>query len=201
MAVMNTPGPAATEAISAAFEGASIGFRPVLHGDLPVLRDWIASPHWQAWWEEPDKEISYIRDMIEGRDTTRPYIISVAGEDLGYIQNWFVADFQNSDWSALYPWIDRLPAETVGVDLSIGPPELLGRGLGTAALRQFVDRLRAERHDFIIIDPAPSNYRAVRAYEKAGFVLMTELEGQSGDCLIMRHMASHTPDTTAREPR
>ena len=40
----------------------------------------------------------------------------------------------------------------------------------------------------IIIDPDPANVRAVRAYEKAGFVPIPELVGRTGDdVLIMQH--------------
>ena len=42
-------------------------------------------------------------------------------------------------------------------------------------------------HDTIIIDPDPQNLRAVRAYEKAGFVAVPRLRGRYDDVLIMQH--------------
>ena len=115
-------------------------------------------------------ELGYIRDMIEGRDTTRPFIVSVDGEPVGYIQYWFIGHHQNATWIADHPWLAELPADAVGVDLSIGDAEHARR---RASARRRCAPSRAalidEGHRTIIIDPDPANARAVRAYEKAGF--------------------------------
>ena len=79
--------------------------------------------------------------MIEGRDTTRPFIFSVDGEAVGYIQYWFIGDHQNATWIADHPWLAELPSDAVGVDLSIGDPGRLSQGIGSAALRDFSERL------------------------------------------------------------
>ena len=73
-------------------------FDPVGPADLPMLRRWLEMPHMREWWGDPETEIGYIRDMIEGRDTTRPFIFSVDGEPVGYIQYWFLGDYQNASW-------------------------------------------------------------------------------------------------------
>lgn len=165
----------------------TVSFRPVTAADLPMLADWIARPHWQAWWDDPKEEIAHIRDMVDGRDTTRPFIFGENGEDLGYIQVWVIADQRVEPWLTVAPWLNDLPDDAVGVDLSIADDARLGQGLGTRALRAFVAMLRAEGHRCIVIDPDPSNLRAVRAYEKAGFRPIPDLLGRTGDSLLMRH--------------
>ena len=85
----------------------------------------------REWWGEPETELGYIRDMIEGRDTTRPFIFSVDGEPVGYIQYWFIGDHQNATWIADHPWLAELPSDAVGVDLSIGDPGKLSQGIGS----------------------------------------------------------------------
>jgi aminoglycoside 6'-N-acetyltransferase len=75
----------------------------------------------------------------------------------------------------------------VGVDLSLGDPAKLSRGIGSAALRAFAERLAAQGYRTIIIDPDPENARAVRAYEKAGFRAIPRLLGRTGDTLIMQY--------------
>lgn len=164
-----------------------IHFIPVSQDHLPLLERWLREPHWREWWGDPDTELSFIRDMVEGRDTTRPFLFLIDGAPSGYIQVWFIGDHQNASWIAEHPWLGELPPETVGVDLSIAEARNLSRGLGTAVLKAFVERLRAEGHRWIIIDPDPANRRAVRAYEKAGFRLLPHLAGRTGDCLILRH--------------
>ena len=123
----------------------------------------------REWWGEPETELGYVIDMIEGRDTTRPFIFCVDGEAAGYIQYWFIGHHQNASWIADYPWLAELPVDAVGVDLSIGDPARLSQGIGSAVLQRFARHLAGKGHRTIIIDPDPANRRAVRAYEKAGF--------------------------------
>ncbi|MFN4172763.1 MAG: GNAT family N-acetyltransferase [Pseudorhodobacter sp.] len=166
---------------------ASPAFRPVTSADLPLLADWLARPHWRDWWGDPETELGYIRDMIEGRDTTEPFLFEIDGTPRGYIQIWHIADNRFEPWLTDAPWLMDLPDGAVGVDLSLADPSNLSRGIGSAVLRAFVAMLRARGHDYIIIDPDPANLRAVRAYTKAGFRPIPELEGRTGDSLLMRH--------------
>ena len=164
-----------------------ISFTPVAPEHYLLLRTWLARPHMREWWGEPETELGYIRDMVEGRDSTRPFLIVAAGMPIGYIQYWFIGHHQNAEWLKENPWLAELPGDAIGVDLSIGEPERLSLGLGSAALRAFVAMLRADGHRTIVIDPDPRNVRAVNAYAKAGFRPVPALAGKSGDALIMQH--------------
>ncbi len=168
-------------------EAGRIGFTPVTPDHYALLRGWLERPHMREWWGDPDEELGFIRDMAEGRDTTRPFLILLDGEPVGYIQYWFVGEHQTDRWTADHPWLLDLPADAVGVDLSIGDPARLSQGIGSAALSAFVRILRGEGRTTIVIDPDPRNLRAVRAYEKAGFRVIPALAGRSGDALLMQH--------------
>jgi aminoglycoside 6'-N-acetyltransferase len=80
-------------------------------------------------------------------------------------------------------------------------PALHGRGLGTEAIRQLSAILFDERgHHRITIDPAATNTRAIRAYEKAGFrvvgVMRAYERGPDGDWhdgLLMELLATEDP--------
>ena len=167
-----------------------IGFRPVTAADLPLLARWMETPHWRQWWGDPETELGYIREMIEGRDTTEPWLFTLDGREAGYIQVWYVSDNRTPEIVAEAPWVAELPADAVGVDLSIGREEDLSRGIGTAALTAFVAQLRARGHQRIFIDPDADNGRACRAYEKAGFRPVAQLAGRTGEALIMEHVES-----------
>jgi aminoglycoside 6'-N-acetyltransferase len=168
---------------------AAIGFRPLTADDLPMVDAWLRRPHWREWWGEPEAELAFIRAMVEGRDTTRPFVIELSGGPAGYIQRWMVRDARVEPWLTEAPWVAWVPDDAIGVDLSLADGDRLGQGLGSAALAAFVAVLRAEGHATIIIDPNPANRRAVRAYEKAGFRPIPALLGRTGDTLIMQHHA------------
>ncbi len=172
---------------------ADISFRPIGTGDYPMLAEWLERPHWREWWGDPTVELGHIADMVEGRDTTcRPFIFAVDGQDMGYIQVWRIGPHQVPAWAEQNPWLMALPADAVGVDLSIASAENLSRGIGSAALAAFVARLRAEGETHIIIDPDPCNLRAVAAYRKAGFGPVPHLEGRTEGVLIMHHLEDPT---------
>jgi len=164
-----------------------IGFEPVTAEHYGLLDTWLRAPHMRQWWGEPEEELGFIRDMVEGRDTTQPFLFTLDGVPIGYIQVWFIGHHQNEPWVEDHPWLAELPAETVGVDLSIGEEALLSRGIGSATLSAFTRRLYQDGHKTIIIDPDPANVRAVRAYEKAGYRPLPGLTGTADDTLIMQY--------------
>jgi RimJ/RimL family protein N-acetyltransferase len=164
-----------------------ISFLPVEPKHYPLLRKWLDEPHMREWWGQPEEELGFIRDMVEGRDTTRPFLIALDGTPVGYVQYWFIGHHQNAEWISDHPWLAELPSDTVGVDLSIGHADKLAQGIGSAALTKFVAELRRQGYENIIIDPDPNNARAVRAYAKAGFRPIPHLQGRMGDVLIMQH--------------
>ena len=180
-------------------EAPTISFRPVEASDLDLLSRWMDMPHWREWWGEPQTELGYIRDMVEGRDTTRPFLFLVDGEPAGYIQYWFIGDHQNESWVKDNPWLMDLPSDAVGVDLSIGEAENLSRGIGTAVLKAFVAMLHNEGLSNIIIDPDPANGRAVRAYEKAGFRPIPELEAKTGEDVLLMQFAGDAATLTGAD--
>jgi RimJ/RimL family protein N-acetyltransferase len=158
-----------------------IGFRPVTAQDYELLENWMQRPHCQEWWGEVDTELGHIREMVEGRDSTRPFLFRLDGEPAGYIQVWIIADHLTEPWLSKAPWLRDVPADSVGVDLSIGTESNLGKGLGTAVLKAFLERLAAEGRHSIIIDPDAANARAIRAYEKAGFKPLLVAPGPEGE--------------------
>lgn len=163
-----------------------IRFAPATPADFPILRRWLESPQVREWWGEPDTALGKIQEMVEGRDTTRPFVFSCDGEPAGFVQCWSVGDEIDGGNAPEAPWLLDLPKDAVGVDLFIGEPEQLGHGIGTATMRAFLSRLFAEDVTTVVIDPDETNLRAVRAYEKAGFVAYDRHRRESGVTLLMK---------------
>lgn len=152
-------------------------FRPVTERDLPTISAWLAEPHVAEWWDDPKTEIAAIREHIDSI-SVEPLIVELDGKPIGYLQSY------DPHLEEGHPYADQ-PFGTLGIDLSIGRPELVGIGHGSAIVRQFVEQLFEEGAPRVIIDPNPANGRAIRAYEKAGFRIIDRRQSEYGDVVLM----------------
>jgi aminoglycoside 6'-N-acetyltransferase len=141
-------------------------FRPVARADLPLLRRWRAQPHVVEWWGPPDGE-----PAEETLDDPRVamWIVTHAAPGAPPRPFAYAQDYSPHDWPD-HPFA-HLPAGARGIDQYIGEPDMVGRGHGSAFVRAHCDRLLAAGAPAIGTDPHPDNIRAVRAYQKAGFVI------------------------------
>lgn len=155
----------------------SYSFRPVMRADLPMIKAWLKAPHIAEWRDDPETEIASIEEHIDSI-SVEPLIIELNGRPIGYLQSY------DPHMEDDHPYQDQ-PFGTLGVDFSIGVPELVGIGHGSAILRQFVEDLFEEGALRVIVDPDPSNKRAIRAYEKAGFRPIGERHSEHGPALLM----------------
>ncbi|AZO25646.1 N-acetyltransferase [Mesorhizobium sp. M1E.F.Ca.ET.045.02.1.1] len=162
----------------------SYDFRPVTEADLPMIAGWLAEPHVAEWWDNPEKEIAEIRAHLSSV-SVEPLIVELDGRPVAYLQSY------DPHLEDDHPYADQ-PFGTLGIDLSIGPPELVGIGHGPAIVRQFVEELFEEGAPRVIIDPHPDNGRAIRAYEKAGFRPIGRRQSEYGDVVLMAVDAAET---------
>lgn len=163
-------------------------FRPVTEADLPMIARWLVEPHVAEWWGNADEEIASIRESIDSV-SVEPLIVELDGKPIGYLQSY------DPHLEDDHPYQDQ-PFGTLGLDLSIGVPELIGIGHGSAIVRQFVDELFAEGTPRVIIDPDPANARAIRAYEKAGFTAFDRRNSIYGPAVLMARAAEEETEPT-----
>lgn len=155
----------------------SYDFRPVTKKDLPMIASWLAEPEVAEWWGDPETEIAGIRDHIDSI-SVEPLIVELDGKPIAYLQSY------DPHLEDDHPYADQ-PFGTLGVDLTIGRPELIGIGHGPAIISQFVEELFEDGAPRVVIDPAPANGRAIRAYEKAGFRIIDRRQSEHGDVVLM----------------
>ncbi|MBD1842623.1 GNAT family N-acetyltransferase [Cyanobacteria bacterium FACHB-63] len=74
--------------------------------------------------------------------------------------------------------------EIIGIDQFVGERDRINQGIGTAAIALFLEIIMI-RHNpqQIIIDPNPENERAIRCYEKVGFVYDVVGSTEYGECV------------------
>lgn len=147
-----------------------ITFRPLEDGDIHAMSRWLANPDVAPWYAEgitdPDGLRARYREEIAGESATRAFITRIDGRDAGYIQCYVIDDEPE------YARQVQVDPGAVGIDLFIGEPWARNRGHGAAVLRAFLAQVVFGEMgaDVAIIAPEPGNARAVRSYERAGFV-------------------------------
>ena len=170
-----------------------ITFRPLARPDLPILQRWLNTPHIYEWWgrhsspgslggtgpnaaTEAQVEAKY-GPTIDHGGTTQRFIIEHAGVPIGLIQWYHLRDF--SDYARA---IGEEPAATAGIDLLIGEPGVVGQGLSTRAVNEFVRTVvfRRTEVDRVVAGPAATNARSIRVFEKAGFhrIRLASIDGE-----------------------
>lgn len=175
-----------------------LAIRPMTADDVPLFEAWLARPHVQQWWGDAQTQVKRVRAKLDGRDSTRPFIFELDGVPAGYTQYSFFDDHKTPDQLAQTPWLDMLPAACVGIDIFLAESNARSKGIGSSVVRMMAERLWADGHRQIIIDPDANNKRAVRAYEKAGFHVVDDLLGKTQDFLIMRFDPEKLTTATAR---
>jgi RimJ/RimL family protein N-acetyltransferase len=132
------------------------------------VRRWWADPPRDTY---PDDELDKYRARISGADdTTEIFFIRQRGRPIGFIQCYRIDDHDE------YGTALALDVSAAGIDLFIGEPALIGRGLGPALIRAFLRDVVFTRYDVdeCVIGPSVKNTSAIRAYEKAGFVFFRD---------------------------
>ena len=145
----------------------SVTFAPVNESHHHLLRRWLRQPHVREWWGDPEQELKLIAHGKDD-DGTEGFAIVLDDAPVGYIQSWMPSQFDNEGWE------QGLSPDVRGIDVFIGETSALGNGV--AIISAFVHRLFTEGHDHLVIDPDKQNRRAIRAYEKVGFVRYGETE-------------------------
>ena len=148
-----------------------------LQTDLPLLERWLRSPHVVRWWGAPDLLLTALAQR--SRDTHA--VITADSRPVGYLC------WQRPSPSELEAaGLTDLPEDLVDIDILIGEPELLGRGVGPRALIMLSAKLLGEGVGFAGLGTSTSNRVAIRAFEKAGFRLFRDFEDpEFGPCKYM----------------
>ena len=163
-----------------------VTLRHMKEQDLPMLHEWLNRPHIVEWWggEEERPTLVDVREHYLPRvlalESVIPYIAMLGEEPIGYAQS-YVALGSGDGW-----WEEETDPGVRGIDQSLANPMQLNKGLGTELVRALVELLFSDPSvTKIQTDPTPRNLRAIRCYEKAGFVQERVLTTPDGPAVYM----------------
>jgi aminoglycoside 6'-N-acetyltransferase len=151
-------------------------FRRMTTADLALIQNWLALPYVREWWGDPDEQYALVSGDLD-EPAMDQYIVSLDRGPFGYLQCYALAAWNTG--------LGPQPPGTRGIDLFIGQADMIGLGHGSALLRQFVDDLLRTGSRRVVTDPDPANFRAIRAYEKAGFQRDRVADTLDGPALLM----------------
>jgi aminoglycoside 6'-N-acetyltransferase len=133
--------------------GDQVTLRPIRPSDRDALIEVLRDPTVVAIWDSRGPEHS-ADELLAGGPHWTVWVIEVDGEVAGSIQ---AAEEEDQDY------------RHAGIDIILSS-RFQNRGLGTDAVRTLAHYLMDIRGHFrLTIDPATSNARAIRSYEKVGF--------------------------------
>jgi aminoglycoside 6'-N-acetyltransferase len=137
------------------------------------------------WWRDRrtyPETVEHYLPSLRGEEPTDHYVIVVDGRDAGMIETYLVAD--HPEWAALVEQGEGV----AGVDLLLGEEELLGRGLGPDVLREFARVIVFARDatQAVVAAVDEENRRSWRAFEKAGFRYVRDIEEDGRPHRLMR---------------
>lgn len=157
-------------------------FRLLTLEDLPLLHEWLNRPHVHEWWEE-NVTWDYVRESFTGdiaNPMIEPMLACLDGEPVGYVQVYRVLG-ADPQW-----WQSETDPGARGIDQFLANAAQLNQGLGSRMVREFVASIFADPAvTKVQTDPSPRNGRAIRAYEKAGFRRVGEVQTPDGPALLM----------------
>jgi aminoglycoside 6'-N-acetyltransferase len=159
-------------------------FRRLTRDDFGILARWLATPHVNEWWAHEFTPEAIERDFgraVDGDEPGEDYLASLDGTPIGIVQYSHFVDYPEylEEMAEVYPVSDG----AVSIDYFIGDPEHVGRGVGTAMIEAFVERVWAtdDVATHIVVPVNSTNERSWRALLRAGFRLVArgELEPDS----------------------
>ena len=162
----------------------NIIFTPLNKQHFGLLLKWLQTPHVKEWWNKDvnwtpqlieEKYSTYVEGYKQEGNTPKPifaFIISVDEKPVGYIQMYNAYDFPREDGISL----EGLPNSLAAIDYFIGDPQSLGKGIGSHTLKLFLHEHVFPAYKACFVDPDRVNTAAIRAYEKAGFRKVKEVQ-------------------------
>lgn len=164
--------------------------------DYIVMAKWLSTKELLDYYEgrsnsfDLEKVIKKFAPRAKGEEAVVPCLIEHNNKDIGYIQYFRIEPDGYEVGDAINMKNYGL---SYGMDLFIGETDNWNKGIGTIVVMSLIKYLFMKEYvDSIFIDPQTLNKRAIRCYEKSGFIPMVVIknremhDGEYKDSSIMK---------------
>ena len=147
----------------------SIVFRPLVLEDLAKLFVWLTRAHVARWYGKPPSSYAEVvaryASRAEPGSPIHAHVLLRGGLPVGYAQHYPVSQFP------AYAELLGADSSTASMDLLVGDASLVGCGLGSQAIRRYVeDVVFADEGFAACAAGTPEGHEAARrAFARAGF--------------------------------
>ena len=147
----------------------SVTLRLMTEHDLAMLYEWLNRSHIVEWWggEEARPTLADVQEQylpsVLAQESVTPYIAMLNGEPIGYAQS-YVALGSEDGW-----WEEETDPGVRGMTSHWRMHHNWAKAWEPSWFELWLSCCSMIRVTKIQTDPSPSNLRAIRCYEKAGF--------------------------------
>lgn len=123
---------------------------------------WLDQPHIGGWWHSGAEEWALVEEDWARLD--RPVDMRIVEHNetpFAYVQDYNAHAYDAPQYADLHP-------EARAIDTFLGDPAFLGKGHGAGYVAVRSDEL-LKSYPLIVVDPDPTNIRAIATYARAGF--------------------------------
>lgn len=132
-----------------------------------LLHGWLQQKHVREFWDDGDRTLEQVKNHYKNEEGIKRYIFYIDNHPAGYFQS-YVVDEGNAYYSEAL-----LGKHILGLDFFIGEPTFLNQGYALPVLSKFIKTYCLEI-DRLLVDPEPTNSKAIHLYTKYGFAKIDE---------------------------
>ncbi|MBV6645510.1 MAG: GNAT family N-acetyltransferase [Cyclobacteriaceae bacterium] len=144
--------------------------------DLHLVKFWDTQQH--VIDADPDDDWNWEVELARIPTWREQLIAELDDRAIGFIQIIDPAEEESHYWG-------EVPKNLKAIDIWIGEKQDLGKGYGTAMMKQAIERCFEENKvTSILIDPLASNAGAIRFYERIGFQFLEKRDFGQCKCLV-----------------
>ncbi|QDP40268.1 GNAT family N-acetyltransferase [Radiobacillus deserti] len=138
--------------------------------DYERLTQWLNNKDVLEFWDtHHPPNIQRVKEKygprVKDLEEVKPCIVEVQGRPVGYIQYYRI----HSEEIIQLGYAEN--ESVFGMDQLIGISSQLGKGIGTKMVKALIEYIaREQKGTVIVMDPSIRNERAIRCYEKCGFI-------------------------------